>query len=366
MNTFPLIQNISDVLPHIRGRREFVVNEKGWYTVVIYSVPLTESFTVPEDWYGNMVRRECRGLIFDTESGKLIRRGYHKFFNLGELQGVQYDFGRKHIILEKLDGSMVTAFRDKAGGYRLATKAGITDTSLRAEEYVKLHPQYGEFINLCLNAGHTPIFEWCSRKDRIVEDYGPEDSLVLTAVRDMLTGQYLEGEIDTVGIPVVREVDTTPATVRLWEQGEGIVIRFEDGEMVKVKSDEYVRRHRAVSYIHSEKNVLELILNDEVDDVIPVLSTSDGARLREFQSSVLAQIDKVANESERLYAKGTERYPDKKDFAVQYVQKLPGHPGFAPILYQLHRTGGLGARDIVLELLRKNTGRWALGDLSWN
>ena len=366
MAVFPLITHISDVLPHIKGRSEFRVTEKDWYTVVIYNVPLVESFTVQGDWYGNMVRRECRGLIFDTKSGKLIRRGYHKFFNLGELRDVQYDFGRKHLILEKLDGSMVTAFRGERGSYRLATKAGITDTSVRAEEYAKLHPQYGQFIDLCLDANHTPIFEWCSRRDRIVEDYGPKDSLVLTAVRDMLTGQYLEGKINIAGIPVVREVDATPEAVRSWKQGEGIVIRFEDGEMIKVKSDEYVRRHRAVSYIHSEKNVLELILNDEVDDVIPMLSISDGARLREFQSSVLAQIDKVANESERLYAKGTQRYPDKKDFAVQYVQKLPGHPGFAPILYQLHRTGGLGARDIVLESLRKNTGRWALGDLSWN
>jgi T4 RnlA family RNA ligase len=360
MSTFPLISHISDVLPHIKGKSEFRVTEKGWYTVVIYSVPLTESFTVQGDWYGNMVRRECRGLIFDTESGKLIRRGYHKFFNLGELRDVQYDFGRKHIILEKLDGSMVTGFRGKEGGYRLATKAGVTDTSMRAEEYAKLHPQYGEFIDLCLNAGHTPIFEWCSRKDRIVEDYGPGDSLILTAVRDMLTGQYLEGQIDTTGIPVVREVDTTPEVVKSWEKGEGIVIRFEDGEMVKVKADAYVKRHRSMSLVRSEDNILSLILNDEIDDVMPLLSDSDAERVRGYRDKVLACIDNVAAKAEDLYKAGIRLYPDKKNFAVQYVQRLSEHPGFAPILYQLHRSGGLGARDIVLEFLRKESGRWIL------
>ncbi len=360
MSTFPLISHISDVLPHIEGKSEFRVTEKGWYTVVIYSVPLTESFTVPGDWYGNMVRRECRGLIFDTESGKLIRRGYHKFFNLGELRDVQYDFGRKHITLEKLDGSMVTGFRGKEGGYRLATKAGITDTSMRAEEYAKLHPQYGEFIDLCLNSGHTPIFEWCSRKDRIVEDYGPEDSLVLTAVRDMLTGQYLEGQIDTTGIPVVREVDTTPEVVKSWEKGEGIVIRFEDGEMVKVKADTYVKRHRSMSLVRSEDNILSLILNDEIDDIMPLLSDSDADRVREYRDKVLACVDNVVSRAEDLYEAGIHMYPDKKDFAVKYVQRLSDHPGFAPILYQLHRSGGSGARDIVLEFLRKESGRWIL------
>jgi RNA ligase len=360
MNTFPLIQNISDVLPHIEGRSEFRVTEKDWYTVVIYSVPLTESFTVQGDWYGNMVRRECRGLIFDTKSGKLIRRGYHKFFNLGELQGVRYDFDRKHTILEKLDGSMVTAFRDEVGSYRLATKAGITDTSLRAEEYVKLHPQYSEFINLCLDAGHTPIFEWCSRRDRIVEDYGPEDSLVLTAVRDILTGQYLEGKIDIIGIPVVREVDTTPEAVRSWQQGEGIVIRFGDGEMVKVKADAYVKRHRSMSLVRSDDNILSLILNDEIDDIMPLLSDSDAERAREYRDKVLACVDNVVGKAEDLYEAGIHMYPDKKNFAVQYVQRLPDNPGFAPILYQLHRSGGLGARDIVLEFLRKESGRWIL------
>jgi len=277
---------------------------------------------------------------------------------------VRYDFERKHTILEKLDGSMVTAFRNKTGGHRLATKAGITDTSMRAEEYVKLHPQYSKFIDLCIDAGHTPIFEWCSRKDRIVEDYGPEDNLILTAVRDMLTGQYLEGQIDTAGIPVVREIDTTPAAVRSWQQGEGIVIRFEDGEMVKVKADAYVKRHRSVGLIRSEDNILNLILNNEVDDVMPLLSDTDAERVREYRDKVVACVNNVADRAEELYRKGIQLYPDKKDFAVKYVQRLSEHPGFTPILYQLHRTGGVGARDIVLESLRgKGSGRWIL---SWS
>jgi hypothetical protein len=35
---FPLINNISDVLPAIAGRDEFVVTEKEGYTVINYNV----------------------------------------------------------------------------------------------------------------------------------------------------------------------------------------------------------------------------------------------------------------------------------------------------------------------------------------
>ena len=75
---------------------------------------------------------------------------------------------------------------------------------------------------------------------------------------------------------------------------------------------------------------------------------------------MLACVDNVVGKAEDLYEAGIHMYPDKKNFAVKYVQRLSDHPGFAPILYQLHRSGGLGARDIVLEFLRKEGGRWIL------
>jgi RNA ligase len=51
--------------------------------------------------------RECRGLIFNAETGEVISRRLHKFFNIGELpetQAEKVDITRPHIILEKMDG----------------------------------------------------------------------------------------------------------------------------------------------------------------------------------------------------------------------------------------------------------------------
>lgn len=361
VSLFPLITHISDVLPHIEGRSEFRVTEKGWYTVVGYVVCSPETFTGP-DWYGNMVRRECRGLIFDTHTGKILRRGYHKFFNLGELPETQPDFSEPHRILCKLDGSMVTAFRAPDGGFRLATKAGITDTAMRAEVFVSPRPEYRKFINLCLDSGYTPIFEWCSRKDRIVEDYGPEDNLILTAVREMLTGVYEHW--DDPGVPAVQDIDVSGdiESVREWKEGEGIVIRFGTGEMVKVKANEYVKKHRAVSNIKSEKNVLDLIVNNNLDDVIPLLSESDKIRVRNFESEVWKKVGETTWVIENHYKKAISLYPNKKDFATRYVQGLEKR--YQPLLYALYDSEGAGAPELILGVLKKN--RWPLGDLSWN
>lgn len=41
---FPLIRNISDVLPAIAGRDEFVVAEKEGYTVINYNVMMGDTF----------------------------------------------------------------------------------------------------------------------------------------------------------------------------------------------------------------------------------------------------------------------------------------------------------------------------------
>jgi hypothetical protein len=104
---FPKINHITDVLPHIEGRKEFRVMEKEGYTVIQYMVALEDTFKWDDnDPVGSAVRRECRGITFDEE-GKLICRKYHKFFNAGEKEETQLNkinLYEPHIVLEKLDG----------------------------------------------------------------------------------------------------------------------------------------------------------------------------------------------------------------------------------------------------------------------
>ena len=384
---FPEIKHIDDVIPHIEDRPEFKVMVKDWYTVVNYMVAFDDTFSLirKRSHYNMKIRRECRGLIFDTATGNLISRPYHKFFNAGEREETainKINLYEPHVVLEKLDGSMIRPIPTKEG-FRLATKAGITDVAMNAEYFIADKKHYSQFIHKCFQRNITPIFEWCSRKNRIVVDY-PEDQLILTAMRYVSDGNYvhydaMKNYASARDIPVVKAVDGLAVQnidlfvkqVREWDYGEGVVLRFDNGHMVKVKADEYVLRHKSKDQISQEKNVLQVILDDSVDDVVPLLTPDDANRLKEFQGVFWASVVDLCIDMDHLFQIGTKKYPDKKDFAVEYVQKeIP--PMYAPIMYAMK--GGKGSRSTIVDMINKSLStqtkidqnRWLFGELKWN
>jgi RNA ligase len=233
---FPQIKTIDDVLPHISGREEFRVMEKEGYTVINYAVAFEETFLWDSnDPVGSAIRRECRGMIFNQD-GELISRPYAKFFNIGEKEETQLNkvnLYESHIVLEKLDGSMIRPI-PTSEGFNLATKAGVTEISQQAEVFISDKPHYAKFIHSMFDGKLTPIFEWVSRKNRIVVDY-ENDNLILTAIRNTEMGNYLPyfNVLDLAkhwNIPVVKAVDGLAVQnielfvkqIREWEDSEGV------------------------------------------------------------------------------------------------------------------------------------------------
>lgn len=381
---FPQINNIQDVLPHIEGRDEFRVSDKGFYTVINYAVNFEETFKWDsEDPIGSSIRRECRGLIFDNTTGNIISRPYHKFFNIGEKEETQIDkvnLYEPHFVLEKLDGSMIRPIPTPEG-FRLATKAGITDVAMNAEVFVSTKSKYASFIHAMFDGGMTPIFEWCSRKNRIVVDY-PEDDLILTAIRNTVMGVYLTYDnvkelAEHWNIPVVKAVNNLSVQnihlfvqqVREWDDGEGVVLRFLDGHMVKIKADDYVLRHRSKEAINQEKNVLQTILEDSVDDLVPLLTPEDAERVRSFERAFWASVEEVGTEIHDLY-KQIDKGQDQKEFATMAVPSLL--PQYQPFMFKLRK--GFPVKGLIVEQISKSLGsqpkidqiRWLFGNINWN
>lgn len=382
---FPEIQTIHDVVPHIEDREEFRVIDKGDYTVINYAVAFEDTFSLArhKPHYNMWMRRECRGLIFDNKTGEIVSRPYHKFFNVGEKEETQLNkinLYEPHVVLEKLDGSMIRPI-PTSYGFRLATKAGVTDVAMNAEVFIADKPQYAEFIHSMFDGGMSPIFEWCSRKNRIVVDY-PEDQLILTGIRNTVKGIYLQHYnmvelAEHWNIPVVKAVDGLSVQnidlfvkqIREWDDGEGIVLRFDTGHMVKVKADDYVLRHKSKDSISREKNVIQTILEDAVDDLIPLLTPEDAERLQAFQSVFWASLEDVGTDIHDLY-KQIDKGQDQKEFATLAVPSvLPKYQNF---MFKLRK--GHPIKDLLVEQIGKSLGsqtkldenRWLFGDLNWN
>lgn len=385
--TFPHIRHIDDILPYIEGRPEFRITEKDWYTVVGYTVMGPDTFT-HETLYGTGVLRECRGLVFETTTGRILSRPLHKIFNAGQIAETQLDLidvSASHVVLDKLDGSMIRAIRvpdDPDHGFRLGTKAGITDTALRAEDYVSAHPDYSKFIRMCIKAGYTPIFEWCSRNDRIVVDYGPDDTLTLLALRDTVSGEYVSyhsyadyGQywgvkvVNAVNLDGVDNIHDLVSSVRNSVGREGVVLRYEDGHMVKIKSDDYVLKHRAIDGLRTERDALRVVLEDTVDDLLPLLPEADADRLVAYQAKVNRALMVQENVISSAFAEGIARYPNKREFATEFVQGFD--PCYAPILYAMYRGGD--PRTALTDLLQRSLGsqakyekiKWVVEGAEW-
>jgi RNA ligase len=362
--SFPQIDDINDVLPHIQGRDEFIVAVKdGGYTVVNYVVQMDGTFGDPSD-PGEAIRRECRGLIFDTQTGGLLHRRPQKFFNAGERDETQpgrIDLSQPHVILEKLDGSLITPVMTHQG-LRWGTKMGVTDVALPVERFVAEHPEYAAFVERWgPTSGYTPCFEWCSRQQRIVVDY-PTEQLVLIAIRHNQLGHYIQytpmvNEANQFGIPVVQAYKGSVQSMEhLLEHtrdlvgAEGYVIRFDDGHMVKIKGLWYLQLHRAKDAISREKNVIQLLASGTLDDIRAALSDTDLARIESYEHEFWQGFRKTFHDINSLYQKGMAQVgDDRRAYAVDFVNHQPEH--LRPFLFGMRK--GQDLQELLLDAIIK-------------
>lgn len=329
---FAKIERLSDVVEYVGDGAQFGLFEREDGTTVIkYNYVDATTFTIGDE-IERSIRREFRGITFDTETGLILSRPYHKFFNLGENQDSRVEDNldiADSVILEKLDGSMIHVFQHNAS-LIYATKAGTTDTSIKVKEWVKADynrmTNYEDFIYSTILRGFTPIFEWLDHRVPIVIDY-EESNLVLTAMRHRITGDYLDYEnmkffASAWNIPVVRAVKVfsfdsikdVMSYAETMEGAEGFVVRKNAGDMLKVKAQWYVFLHKNREGILKERHVLEAILNETIDDILPFVTESDRQAVDKYRTQIFAEISRVSMEiAMRLEAR-----------LVQYLDPVEG------------------------------------------
>lgn len=372
---FPVIRHINDVLPHIEGREEFIVAEREGYTVINYAVSMEDTFPPVKVAGGsarmreersltNRMRRECRGLIF-YPNGDLMSRPFHKFFNVNEREETQInriDLSQPHVIMEKMDGSMIRPVIVN-GCLRLATKMGVTEVAMAAEKYLASRKDSGEIMNWMerlVKGGFTPIFEFVAPDNQIVINYNEPD-LVLLAIRDNETGNYLGRQNSTPeGLTVVPEYGSVEgnladyiARARMQEGREGDIIRFADGHMLKIKNDWYVRIHKTVDKIRFDRHIVELILHEEIDDVVAMLPKHEADRVHQFAQRFGERLHAVVEGYERYWNTVVASGLDRKRYALEWMPTIKNNDSFAP-QYVFGRFAGHNGREMILEHIKKH------------
>lgn len=196
----------------------------------------------------------ARGLIIKDKK-QLVALPFPKFFNYSEVVN-KPDFRQpieRWDVYEKMDGSLGIIYWD--GEWKVATKGSMnSEQSKWAKSYVDC---YIKTENLQKN--HTYLAEILYTENKIVVDYRGKEGLVLLGGYDIndyseLGKDFLDVVADSSGFyrpnnfkfDGINEMLNT--AYALSKDEEGFVIHWpKSGLRLKVKGEEYLRLHRAIS-----------------------------------------------------------------------------------------------------------------------
>jgi len=298
------------------------------YKQVHPSLPLTIWNYTEKVQYENLwdeVTLMCRGLVTD-DTGDIVATPFQKFFNIEE---GKFEPTEKFEVYEKMDGSLGIVFWYR-GQWVVATRGSFTsDQANKAREILRKYNTDIMFRHL------TFCFEIIYPENRIVLDYGNDEKLVLLGTFDK-NGKEMDVEIwSQWGFDVVKKYDGIKDYKQLKEMvkndQEGFVVKFSNGDRIKVKGVEYLRLHKIMTnvtttgiweYLKNGEDVMEL-LKDVPDEFYKKIENYI-KDLRYYYFQISEDVGKKFDGM--MYGKYNDKEPitDRKEFA-EWVLTQPKH-----------------------------------------
>ena len=209
----------------------------------------TKQCTYERAW--NVWTKMARGLILDVFNRRIVATPFEKFFNWGESEGgedLPFYPNLPFESYEKLDGSLLIVFY-YMGKWRTATKGSFNSTQAQwGQEQIA-----SSGLIKYLSPGVTYLFEAIYNENRIVIRYPYEGLVSLGAYAPNGYEWILTGFENIPGIRMAKRYFFGSISEMLYKakhlkaSEEGWVVRFSNGQRVKIKGDEYKRIHAMVS-----------------------------------------------------------------------------------------------------------------------
>lgn len=292
------------------------------YKQVHPTLPLTIWNYTEKVQYDNLwdgVTIQTRGLVTDDE-GNIIARPFKKFFNIEEKRYVPTE---KFDVYEKLDGSLGILFNYK-GEWIMSTRGSfISEQAIKGREILNKY-QYENLLG-----DTTYLFEIIYPENKIVVDYGQDEKLVLIGAIHTQSGDEYDiynEDFEHLGFEIVKKYPKITNYIYLKDYipdtKEGYVIRFTNGDRVKIKGEEYLRLHKLITNV-STTAIWEML--SEGRDVLELLKDVPDELYKKVKMYVLDLRYAYLSYSEYggkmhdkfRYGKFNDKYPEptKKEFA---------------------------------------------------
>jgi RNA ligase len=237
------------------------------YKQVHPTLPLTIWNYTEKVQYENLwdeVTLMCRGLVTD-DKGNIIARPFKKFFNIEE---GKYTPTKDFEVYEKMDGSLGIVFNYNLE-WIFATRGSFTsDQAIKAKEIF-----YKKYNDLLLSRSNTYLFEIIYPENRIVVDYGNEEKLVMLGEIHTELGEELDVMFNVdLGFDVVKKyssiTDYKQLKAMVKDDQEGFIVKFTNGDRIKIKGAEYLRLHKIMTNM-STTAIWECLKNgDDIETLL--------------------------------------------------------------------------------------------------
>ena len=306
-------------------------------------MPLSIWNYTPEVQYGQLwdkVTLQCRGLVTDN-NGDVVAYPFKKFFNIEENKHTPT---QNFEVYEKMDGSLGILFFYE-GKWVVATRGSFTST-----QAVKARELLDTKYNLeSIPKGYTTLFEIIYPENRIVVDYGDEEKLVVLGMTNRFNGKELDYESlvnmhSESGIPVVKRYDGIKdySTLKgmIESNAEGFVVKFSNGDRMKIKGEEYLRLHKIMTNV-STTGVWELLSNGgDINEFLKDVPDEFYKKVKDYADTLkygYVQVSEHCGKSHYYFRYGKyndrEVEPTKKEYAEHVMTN--GHPPYRSVMFAM-------------------------------
>ena len=188
-------------------------------------------------------------------------------------------------------------------------------------------------------SGYTVNMEWISPLNRIILLY-PEPRLVILNVRHNHSGEYFklsdipeklqEYIVSEVHCENIEEfISGVPAATDI----EGFVLELCSGQRIKIKTLEYLRKHKCKESIDNIKTLIENILYETIDDVKSLFNNNEFIlnRIHSIENIVVPKYNHIENTVINFYNKN--KLLNRKDYAILGQKELGSLFNLAMAMY---------------------------------
>lgn len=262
----------------------------------------------------------CRGLVTD-EKGNVVARPFRKFFNIEEGKHTPTE---QFQVFEKMDGSLGILFF-YGDEWVFASRGSFTsDQALKFKEIFTK-----KYKTSHLYTPNTYLFEIIYPENRIVVDYGNIEDVVMLGEINTESGDELDLNHYTNSIfNVVKEYngikDYSSLKSLVDNNAEGFVVRFSNGDRMKIKGEEYLRLHRIMTNL-STTSVWEILsTNGKIDEFIKDVPDEFFKKIQDFAFDLSLRYYNLMKEYTECFEIIKNKTEDRKSFAEE--SKRYPHP----------------------------------------